>query len=327
MHHQLDQDARQLCAALGHRFPVTPRPFADAGARIGMTGEEVLAVVRSLRDARAIRRVGAVLVPAALGYKATLCAVAISEERVDDAASLLADVPNVPHAFEMDDRYRLWFVLSTPSAARLEIAESELAAQLGAADRFRVLRSEEYRVTASFDADGAPELDGPEVAPVEPIDADRRALVRLLQGDLPLVERPFSHMAATLADCGYDADEQQVVRDVQALVSAGVVRGFSATVRERAEPWQLALTAWVNPPDSREAGSLISAFPEVLHCFDRRVPGSGRAIMAIVETPNRTALDRTVQRIRSAAGLDAPRIAYPLRELKRASMRYFSEGD
>jgi len=49
--------------------------------------------------------------------------------------------------------------------------------------------------------------------------------------------------------------------------------------------------------------------------------------MAIVETPNRTALDRTVQRIRSAAGLDAPRIAYPLRELKRASMRYFSEGD
>jgi len=46
---------------------------------------------------------------------------------------------------------------------------------------------------------------------------------------------------------------------VQALVSAGVVRGFSATVRERAEPWQLALTAWVNPPDSREAGSLISA--------------------------------------------------------------------
>jgi len=184
------------------------------------------------------------------------------------------NVPNVPHAFEMDDRYRLWFVLSTPSAARLEIAESELAAQLGAADRFRVLRSEEYRVTASFDADGAPELDGPEVAPVEPIDADRRALVRLLQGDLPLVERPFSHMAATLADCGYDADEQQVVRDVQALVSAGVVRGFSATVRERAEPWQLALTAWVNPPDSREAGSLISAFPEVLHCFDRRCRGA-----------------------------------------------------
>ncbi len=327
MHHQLDRDARQLRAVLGDGLPVTLRPFADAGARIGMTGEEVLAVVRSMHGARAIRRVGAVLVPAALGYRASLCAVAISEERVDSAASLLADVPNVTHAFEMDDRYRLWFVLSAPSAARLEIAESELAAQMGAADRFRVLRSEEYCVTASFDADGAPEPEGPEVAPVGPLDADRRALVRLLQGDLPLVERPFSRMAATLVDCGYDTDEQQVLRDVQALVSAGVVRGFSATVRERTEPWRLALTVWVNPHDAGEAGSLISAFPEVLHCFDRRVPGSGRAIVAIVETPDRTGLDRTVQRIRTAAGLDAPRIAYPLRELKRASMRYFSEGD
>lgn len=327
MHHQLDRDARQLCAVLGDGFPVSLRPFADLGARIGMTGEEVLAVVRSMYGARAIRRVGAVLVPEALGYMASLCAVAISEERVDGAASLLADVPNVTHAFEMDDRYRLWFVLSTPSAARLEIAESELAAQLGAADRFRVLRSEEYRVTASFDADGAPEPEGLEVAPAGPLDADRRALVRLLQGDLPLVERPFSQMAATLADCGYDTDEQQVLRDVQELVSAGVVRGFSATVRERTEPWRLALTVWVNPHDAGEAGPLIAAFPEVLHCFDRRVPGSGRAIVAIVETPDRTGLDRTVQRIRTAAGLDAPRIAYPLRELKRAPMRYFSEGD
>lgn len=327
MHHQLDTEARQLRAVLGDGFPVTLRPFADLGARIGMTGEKVIAVIRSMRDARAIRCVGATLAPAALGYRASLCAVAVPEERIDDAASVLADVPNVTHAFEMDDRYRLWFVLSALSAARLEIAESELAAQLGAADRFRVLRSEEYRVTSSFDADGAPEPGRPELAPVEPLDADRRALVRLLQGDLPLVERPFSRMAATLADCGYDADEQQVLRDVQALVSAGVVRGFSATVRERTEPWRIALTVWVNPHDAGEAGSLISAFPEVLHCFDRRVPGSGRAIVAIVETPDRTALDRTVQRIRSAANLDAPRIAYPLRELKRAPMRFFSEGD
>ncbi|MDY0340242.1 MAG: hypothetical protein RBS17_03415 [Coriobacteriia bacterium] len=317
----------RLLVALDDGLPVTLRPFADLGARIGMTGDDVIVVIRELRDDRTLRRVGAVLSPAALGYQTSLCAVALTEEDMGDVASVLADVPNVTHAFEMNDRYRLWFVLSVPSAARLEIAESELAARLGAVDRFRVLGSEEYRVTHAFDADGVPESPQRVARTGEPLDVGRRALVRLLQGDLPLMERPFSSLASTLADCGYDADEQQVFDDVRALVQSGVVQQFRATLHVRTEPWRLALTVWINPRDPEGAGDIIAAFPEVVHCFDRRIPGGGKAIVAIVETHDRTSLDRTIGRIRSASDLDAPRIAYPLRELKRASMRYFSEGD
>jgi len=322
-----DERRSRLLAVLDDGLPVTLRPFADLGARIGMTEDETLALTRALRDDRTVRRVGAVLSPDALGYQTNLGALALAEDDLEEVASVLADVPNVTHAFEMDDRYRLWFVLSAPSAARLEIAESELAARLGAADRFRVLGSEEYRVTHAFDADGAPEQVRRGAGSVESLDADGRALVRLLQGDLPLVERPFSRLASTLADCGYDADEQQVFDDVRALARSGVVQRLRVTTHARTEPWRLALTVWVNPRKPDEAGDVIAAFPEVVHCFDRRVPGSGKAIVAIVETPDRASLDRTIGRIRSASDLDAPRIAYPLRELKRAPMRYFSEGD
>ena len=324
--HELDPSARQLLAASGDGLPVSVRPYADLGARIGLSGAEVVAILRTLRDARVVRRVGAVLSPSALGYHTALGALAVSEDALGDAASVLAGVPNVTHAFEMDDRYRLWFVLAAPSTARLEIAESEIAGRLGVADRFRVLPTEEYRVTHGFDADGAPEPPVHTAAAVQ-LDHDARALVRLLQGDLPLEERPFSALAQTLAECGYDADEQHVLDETRALVASGVVERIAVTTRRRSEPWRLALATWVNPRHPAGAGPLIAAFPEVLHCFDRRVPGGGRAIVAVVETPDRTTLDRTIERIGAGADLDAPRIAYPLRELKRAPMRYFSEGD
>lgn len=324
--HMLEPDARRLLAALEGGLPVSTRPFADVGSRVGMTGAEVVAMLRSLRDARAIRRVGVAVSPAALGYRAYLGAMAVPEEKLDESAALLGDIPGVTHAFEMDDRYRLWFVLVTASPVRLEIAESEVAHLVGAADRFRVLPAEEYRVTPAFDADGAPEPLRSAVGVTQP-DADTRALIRLLQGELPLEERPFAALAATLSECGYSSDEQQVLGDTRALLDAGVIGRAVVTVRERHEPWRLALATWVNPCHPAEAGPLIAAFPEVLHCFDRRVPGGGTAIVAVLETPDRASLDRTVERIGAGAGLDAPRIAYPLRELKRSPMRYFSAGE
>ncbi|MHB8050783.1 MAG: Lrp/AsnC family transcriptional regulator [Coriobacteriia bacterium] len=324
--HELDPSARRLLAALEGGLPVSARPFADVGSPIGMTGAEVVATLRSLRDTRVIRRVGAEVSPTALGYRASLGAMAIPEDTLDEAIDVLDDVPGITHAFEMDDRYRLWFVMVAPSPARLEIAESEFARSLGAADRFRVLPTEEYRVAHAFDADGTPESFVPAAA-THALDADARALVRLLQGDMPLEERPFAALASTLAECGFDADEQQVLDDTRALVTSGVVRRIAAITRDRHEPWRLALATWVNPHHPAEAGSLVAAFPEVIHCFDRRVPGGGKAIVAVVETPDRTSLDRTIERIRTGADLDAPRIAYPLRELKRSSMRYFSAAE
>ena len=324
--HELDPSAQRLLAALEGGLPVSARPYADVGSRIGMTGAEVVASLRALRETRVVRHAGAVISPASLGYRAYLGAMAVAEDTLDDAIPVLDDIPGITHAFEMDDRYRLWFVMVAPSPARLEIAESELARALGASDRFRVLPAEEYRVTHAFDADGAPESVAPR-RPGDAIGADARALVRLLQGDLPLVERPFSALAQTLAECGYDADEQQVLDETRALVASGVVESIAVTTRRRSEPWRLALATWVNPRHPAGAGPLIAAFPEVLHCFDRRVPGGGKAIVAVVETPDRPSLDRTIERIRAGADLDAPRIAYPLRELKRTQMRYFAAGE
>ncbi len=327
MSQPLDQTAARLLTALAEGLPIVFRPYAELATRAGLSEAEVLTALRGLRDERVVRRIGAEFSPANLGYHAALGALAIPEDRADDVAAMLGALPNVTHVFELDDRYRLWYVLSAASRTRLEIVESELARAAAAADRYRVLPDELYKVTHAFDADAAPDApDSPDQGLPAMPDRDEKALVRLLQGDLPLAERPFSDLAQTLGECGYDVDERWALERTQELAELGAIRSIGATLRVREEPWRSALTVWRCPEQPAVAGALIASFPEVLHCFERRVPG-GMAILAVIEGENRGAIDRAVERIRIAGTLDAPRIAYPLREYSRSPMRYFTEGD
>jgi len=327
MSQSLDQTAAGLLTALADGLPVVIRPYADLGTRAGLSEADVLGAIRALKEERVLRRVGARFSPAALGYHAALGALAVSEDRLDDVAAMLGALPNVTHVFELEDRYCLWYVLAAPSRTRLEIAETELARAALVADRYRVLPDELYKVTAEFDADCAPETpDSPDACPAGTLDRDERALVRLLQQELPLVERPFSALAQTLAECGYDVDERWALERTQHLVESGAVRGIVATPRTRVEPWRSALAVWRCPEDPSAAGALIASFPEALHVFERRVPG-GMAIYSVIEGEGRAAIDRAIERIRLAGALDAPRIAYPVPEYSRTPMRYFTEGD
>ena len=324
-----DGVSERLAELNAEGLPLVSRPFGAIAAALGTSEADVLARLKQLRTTYAVRRISASFDAARLGYHATLGALALPEERAEAAAAALAALPSVTHVFEVDDRYRLWYALAASSPARVEAIESEIVVRTGIADRLRVFPAELVKVTASFDADGVPDSLGPGTASTEGIDLsrDERALVRLLQGELPLVERPFAALTATLHQCGYDADERWVLERLESFSADGVLACIGATVRTRAEPWRIAAAVWPAVPAPDEAAELIACFPEVLHCFERRIPGDGASIVSVLEVRDRPALDRTVGRIRSASGLDDPRVLYPVREFKRAAMKYFAEGE
>lgn len=328
MHEMPDESTSRVLDALADGLPLSRRPFGDLGARIGLAEDDTIAALRELRERRVVVRLGAAFEPSALGYQAALGALAVTEDAVEAAAAELGTLPYVTHVLEIDDRYRLWYAIQAPSRTRLEGLEIEIAARLGVTDRYRVLPDELFKATPAFDAAGVPET--PAAAPLdEPLalGGDERALVRLLQGDLPLTARPFSALAGTLTECGYDVDEARALDVARSLAEGGALAGFGATVRERPEPWRTALAVWLCPADAEAAGRAIASFPEALHVYERRVPGAGFALFGVLEAPSRAALDQTVSRIGAVADLDAPRIAYPVREFKRSPMRFFSDGE
>lgn len=71
----LDAADRQLLAALAQGLPLAPRPFAEIGARLGLSEQEIIARLERLKRGGVIKRFGVVVRHHELGYRANAMVV------------------------------------------------------------------------------------------------------------------------------------------------------------------------------------------------------------------------------------------------------------
>lgn len=91
-------------------------------------------------------------------------------------------------------------------------------------------------------------------------------LLDRIQGDFPLEERPFTHIAEEL-----DSDEKTVIERLRALKENGVVRQISAIFDSVSLGYKSVLLAMQIPPDRvSEAAQKICLHPGITHCYERR---------------------------------------------------------
>ena len=80
-------------------FPITPAPYAALAEKIGGTETGVYESVLGLRESGVIRRIGAIFDSHRLGFRSTLCSIAVPDERVEEVAELINCYPNVTHNY------------------------------------------------------------------------------------------------------------------------------------------------------------------------------------------------------------------------------------
>lgn len=71
----VDEADRHLLAAIQHGLPLSSRPYAEIGARLGLSEEQVIARLTQLKDSGVIRRFGVVVRHHELGYSANAMVV------------------------------------------------------------------------------------------------------------------------------------------------------------------------------------------------------------------------------------------------------------
>ena len=109
----LDATDRAILNALQEGFPLSHRPFAEAGAALGIDEDELIARIRRLREEGAITRFGPFFDAAAMGGAFCLCAMAVPADRFDDVLIQVNAHPEVAHNYERAHRFNVWFVLAT----------------------------------------------------------------------------------------------------------------------------------------------------------------------------------------------------------------------
>lgn len=127
----MDSVDRQLLDIIQTGFPLTPRPYADLGQRLGISEEEALERVRALKRSKIIRRLGANFQSAKLGFVSTLCAAKVPLEKMDDFVARVNACPGVTHNYLREHAYNIWFTLISPSREEAQATLDGLSAATG----------------------------------------------------------------------------------------------------------------------------------------------------------------------------------------------------
>jgi DNA-binding Lrp family transcriptional regulator len=127
----LDDTDRRIVNALQEGFPLSPRPYAQAAGRLGLTEDELIARLKRLLEARVLTRFGPFLDAAAMGGAFCLCAMAVPPELFEAVMIQVNARPEVAHNYERAHRLNMWFVLATETRQGIERVAGEIEAETG----------------------------------------------------------------------------------------------------------------------------------------------------------------------------------------------------
>ncbi|HAZ63285.1 MAG TPA: Lrp/AsnC family transcriptional regulator, partial [Armatimonadetes bacterium] len=201
----MDQVDRQLLTAAQRGIPLVPDPFAVLGAELDLGGEEVRTRLARLREAKVVRQISAIFDSGRLGYKTSLVAMKLPADRLQAAAELINLHPGVSHNYRRNHDFNLWFTIAVPPGRDLQEEVAVLAEHVRAESCRPLPTLRLFKIGVHFDLAGegsdgpaptAAPAPAPTTAPAEPLGADLRQVVAVLQRHLPLGERPVAALAA-----------------------------------------------------------------------------------------------------------------------------------
>jgi DNA-binding Lrp family transcriptional regulator len=112
-------------------FPLTDRPFRDAGAALGLSEGELIDGIRELVDNGCLSRFGVLWNAERLGGEACLAAMAVPPERFEAVAAQVNAHAEVAHNYERTHALNMWFVLAAVRRERIAEVIAEIEAETG----------------------------------------------------------------------------------------------------------------------------------------------------------------------------------------------------
>jgi DNA-binding Lrp family transcriptional regulator len=127
----IDPTSRAIINGLQGGFPLTPQPFRDAGAALGLSEVELLEGIRELVAAGRVSRFGPLWNAEGLGGEVCLCAMQVPADRFEAVAEQVNAHCEVAHNYERSHAFNMWFVLSAERPDRIAEVISVIEAETG----------------------------------------------------------------------------------------------------------------------------------------------------------------------------------------------------
>lgn len=328
----LDETDKRLLNLMQGRFPIEPRPYAAVAAEAGLTEEQAMERVRRLLDDRIIRQVTPIFDTRALGYSSMLVAAKVDPEHPHRAAKVINAHPGVSHNYLRNHDFNMWFTIAVEPDSRLGLERTLeiLAAEAGASSIRQLPTLRLFKIRMDLEMEGGTKaLAGAGTAqpPAEldpvPYDELDIAVIRALQGDMPVVAEPYAPAAERsglalerFLDHLRGMRERKLLRRVAAILYHRRA-GFSAN----------GMGVWKVPEERvLETGSRMAAFRGISHCYQRPTyPDWPYSIFTMAHGRSKEECDAILDAIARDTGIEERATLYSSTEFKKTRLLYFTD--
>ena len=309
-------------------FPLTKRPFLELAKELGVSEEEVLNIIKEQKELGIIRQTSAIFDTKRLGYKSSLVAFKVSEDKIEQAAKIINAHPGVSHNYLRDHDFNIWFTMAVAPNSKLGLERTiEILKEQSGADESIILPTLKlFKISVRMDTTGK-RAKKEKVAKrnYKEIELTPKHIeaVKELQKDIKLVNEPFLEATQKL---GVDYDKLFALANE--LKEAGIMRRFAAILRHRKAGFNAnAMTVWQAPEErAQEIGKQLASFSAVSHCYLRpSYPNWPYNLFAMVHAKTEEESEAIISEMAKETRLTNYRKLYSTREFKKQRIVYFSD--
>jgi len=328
----LDELDKRLLNLMQGQFPIAPRPYQHVAAAAGIEEREAMSRVARLLDERIIRQVTPIFDTRALGYSSMLVAAKVDPEHPWRAAGVINQHPGVSHNYLRDHEFNIWFTIATESDSRLGLDGTlEVLGRLAGAQSIRqlpTLKLFKIRMDLEMEGDTAALAKAVQVAPPaetepQPYDWLDVAVIRALQGDMPVIEQPYAPAAGRL---GWD--QQRLLAHLQGMQQRMLLRRVAAILYHRRAGFSAnGMGVWKVPDEQiMQLGPRMAAFRGISHCYQRPTYADWPySIFTMAHGRSKEECDAILDSIARETGVDQRATLYSSTEFKKIRLLYFTD--
>jgi siroheme decarboxylase len=328
----LDDLDKKLLNLMQGKFPLERYPFAEVAALAGIDEDEVLSRVRRLIRDRIIRQVTPIFDTRALGYKSMLVAAKVDPEYPQRAARVINAHPGVSHNYLRNHEFNLWFTIAVEPESRLGLDGTldVLAHESGAASLRQLPTLKMFKINMDLEMEGDTQAlakagkaaDPGHMEPIELSELDI-AVIRALQGDMPIVKEAYAPAAAQVG-----LTTEDLLEHLRGMKDRGALRRVAAILYHRRAGFSAnGMGVWKVPEDSVEyTGPFMASFRGISHCYQRPTYEDWPySLFTMAHGRSQAECDAVLDAIANQTGIDERTTLYSSTEYKKIRLQYFTD--
>ncbi|HEX7610918.1 MAG TPA: AsnC family transcriptional regulator [Solirubrobacteraceae bacterium] len=328
----LDDTDRKLLNLMQGSFPIARRPYRHVAELGGVQEEEVMSRVQHLLDKRIIRQVTPIFDTRALGYSSMLVAAKVDPEHPHRAAQVINEHPGVSHNYLRNHEFNLWFTIATEPDSKLGLERTlQVLAEAAGAESVRQLPTLRlFKIRMDLEMEGGTQALASSAEAKEPIELEPQpydefdiAVIRALQGDMPVVEEPYAAAAAELG-----MTQERLLDHLAGMQERGLLRRVAAILYHRRAGFSAnGMGVWEVPEEQIfDIGCRMAAFRGVSHCYQRPTYEDWPySVFTMAHGRSKQECDAVLDAIAEQTGISNRATLYSSTEFKKIRLLYFTE--